>query len=302
MDMKEWLPGTFGASSVDLEGDSLQEGYEAHQRCASRCVSEGVTVDASLTDAAGQAADVLTRCGVTHLVGAFDGALLDRVQRAVEKLRGKSKQAEKLIDRKQLHDGRFQLYLPFSTPFDDRSAIGASSVVLGALDGYLNGLPYGIDHVSVLTSSSPNGNQSLHPDTSAFRRSQLSVHTALQDIPLEMGPTYFCPCTGESGEDWAMSAAIKMVVLKRRECLAHSYAPGFTRRGTVSIYDGSTFHKGLENKSGRNRDVLKLEIGTGNFPQRRGYTLSAPRLAQRQMDRFREVLGVPRFGPLESSS
>merc|ERR1712232_209485 len=195
-------------------------------------------------------------------------------------------------------DQRFQLYLPFASPFKDRAALGVNDLVLGVLDRYLAGVEFGIDHVSVLTSSSPNNDQSLHPDVPGFTKLHMSVHSALTDITLEMGPTSFCPCTGEVDDArlWPTSAAIKMTCLKTRNCLGESYAPAFTRRGTISIYDGATFHKGLANRSPQDRHVLKLELGAGDFPARRHYTAKAPKAAKKQVGKFRDALGPPRFG------
>jgi len=237
--------------------------------------------------------------GVEYCVGsevayAGNAALLCK---AVAALR-RHKAHRKLLDREQLHDGRYQLYLPFKAPFTSRAMLGAGDLVLEVLEDYFAGPDFGIDHVSVLTAGSPSGNQSLHPDVPYFKGLAVSVHTALQDVTLDMGPTYFCPCTGEAlaREEWATSAAIKMQVLKARECLASGHTPALTRRGTVTIYDGAMFHKGLANGSGRERHILKLEVGAADFPVRRNYVGSAPRAAQKQAARFREAFGRPRMG------
>ncbi|CAK0817335.1 unnamed protein product [Prorocentrum cordatum] len=71
----------------------------------------------------------------------------------------------------------------------------------------------------VLTSAAGSGNQSLHPDVPYFKGLTVSVHTALLDVTADMGPTYFCPCTGEAlrRDEWPASAAMKMSILKKKD-------------------------------------------------------------------------------------
>merc|ERR1712176_1680046 len=204
----------------------------------------------------------------------------------------------KLEDHEQLHDGRFQVYLPFAEPFKDKQLLGVSSLVETVLAGYFGDRGFGIDHVSVLTSSSPSGNQSLHPDVPYFKGLTVSVHTALVDITTDMGPTFFCPCTGEVEDkgQWPESSAIKMVILQKKACFGPTFAPTFTARGTMTIYDGALFHLGLENGSGRDRPVLKLEVGATGYPERRNYIQQAPPAGKKQTRLFREALGPPRMG------
>jgi len=302
-DMTTFLPGAFGSGSPGVARQQLQDfegAVKVHHKCAAICATEGVGVLAEAPDAAQQALDMLQRCGVVQLVGAYDQKLLDRFQKAFDKLTAQEKSYKKLLDNKQLHDGRYQVYLPFTAPFSSRETLGVNDLVLDVLVKYFaaGGVGFGIDHVSVLTSASQSGNQSLHPDVPYFKGLTVSVHTALQDVPLEMGPTFFCPCTGEAliREEWPASAAIKMSILKRRECLASSLVPKLTRRGTVTIYDGAMFHKGLENGSGKDRPVLKLEVGAEDFPDRRNYIQQATAAAKKQVLRFRDALGPPRMG------
>mmetsp|Transcript_166143 Transcript_166143/g.533279 ORF Transcript_166143/g.533279 Transcript_166143/m.533279 type:complete len:489 (-) Transcript_166143:123-1589(-) len=222
-DMTKFLPGAFGPAGprpAELIG-KLEAAYAEYWRCADECTRDGVLVDAAAVDAEAQALGMLKRCGVVQLKGGYDAELLGRVQRAIDTIAEKKSAYNKLVDRKQLHDGRFQVYLPFRAPFAERAAIGVSDLVLRVLDGYFDGRGFGIDHVSVLTSSSPSGNQSLHPDVPYFKGLTVSVHTALVDVTTEMGPTYFCPCTGEAlrREDWPGSAAIKMTILKQKALL-----------------------------------------------------------------------------------
>lgn len=303
VNMAQWLPGAFGPTAQSIQPDDLTDlhkAYAAHQDCASRCSREGVVVSAQgpVDTVAQKAAAVLRRCGVVQLSeGAWDSALLERAEQAIAKLRTKGKKYRALLDQEQLHDGRYQVYLPFAAPFSSRAALGASDVVVATLEEYFGGPDFGIDHVSALTAASPSGNQSLHPDVSYFKGLAVSVHTALQDITLDMGPTYFCPCTGEALQrnEWPASAAIKMAVLKQRECVGSSHTPELTTRGTVTIYDGAMFHKGLANGSGRNRHILKLEVGASDFPIRRNYIGTAPRVAEKQTLRFRQSFGSPRM-------
>mmetsp|Transcript_166144 Transcript_166144/g.533283 ORF Transcript_166144/g.533283 Transcript_166144/m.533283 type:complete len:427 (-) Transcript_166144:123-1403(-) len=232
---------TAAAGVVPPMPEGLQTNWECAARCAAmtdgdkavvertllqagcdpECTRDGVLVDAAAVDAEAQALGMLKRCGVVQLKGGYDAELLGRVQRAIDTIAEKKSAYNKLVDRKQLHDGRFQVYLPFRAPFAERAAIGVSDLVLRVLDGYFDGRGFGIDHVSVLTSSSPSGNQSLHPDVPYFKGLTVSVHTALVDVTTEMGPTYFCPCTGEAlrREDWPGSAAIKMTILKQKALL-----------------------------------------------------------------------------------
>mmetsp|Transcript_166145 Transcript_166145/g.533287 ORF Transcript_166145/g.533287 Transcript_166145/m.533287 type:complete len:402 (-) Transcript_166145:221-1426(-) len=313
---------TAAAGVVPPMPEGLQTNWECAARCAAmtdgdkavvertllqagcdpECTRDGVLVDAAAVDAEAQALGMLKRCGVVQLKGGYDAELLGRVQRAIDTIAEKKSAYNKLVDRKQLHDGRFQVYLPFRAPFAERAAIGVSDLVLRVLDGYFDGRGFGIDHVSVLTSSSPSGNQSLHPDVPYFKGLTVSVHTALVDVTTEMGPTYFCPCTGEAlrREDWPGSAAIKMTILKQKACFGPSFAPSFTSKGTVTIYDGAMFHQGLANGSGKDRPVLKLEVGAEGFPERRNYIQMAPSAGKKQTRLFREALGPPRMHHVQS--
>jgi len=307
--MAEWLPGAFDHKMQEHSDsgmfDELHKAYVAHHQCASRCATEGivVTTAGAHDKVAREAAETLRRCGVVQLSGVADVASLKRADKAVAALRSKKKAYKALLDQEQLHDGRYQVYLPFVEPFTSAPVLGASELVLMVLEDYFAGSDFGIDHVSVLTAGSPSGNQSLHPDVSYFKGLAVSVHTALQNISLDMGPTYFCPCTGEAliREEWPASAAIKMAILKRKECLGQSHAPVHTPRGTITIYDGAMFHKGLANGSGRERHILKLEVGASDFPVRRNYVGSAPRAAQKHAERFRRAFGPPRMTGASSS-
>mmetsp|Transcript_9280 Transcript_9280/g.22122 ORF Transcript_9280/g.22122 Transcript_9280/m.22122 type:complete len:394 (-) Transcript_9280:20-1201(-) len=297
-DMATFLPGAFGPGAAPVGSEPFSVALQVHRDCAERCASEGIAVSAD--SGAEKAVDTLRRCGVVQLLGAYDLTALDRFQKAFDQLKAKEKAYKKLLDTKQLHDGRYQVYLPFAKPFSSRETLGVSDLVLKVLHAYFmtSGGSFGIDHVSVLTSASGSANQSLHPDVHYFKGLSVSVHTALHDIPSSLGPTYFCPCTGESltREDWPASAAIKMTILKRKDCLARSFAPSFTARGTVTIYDGAMFHKGLENGSGRDRPVLKLEVAAEEFAERRNYIQLASGAAKKQVRRFREAMGPPHFG------
>ncbi|CAJ1431912.1 unnamed protein product [Effrenium voratum] len=248
-DMAAMLRDSFAPGTANAREDEFSEALEEHHNCASRCASEGVAVSVKSAGAAGQALETLQRCGVVQLLDGYDPDSLDRFDKAFDLLKSKEKAYKKLLDRKQLHDGRFQVYLPYTKPFSSRQTLGVSDLVLEILTTYFEGSGngFGIDHATVLTSATGSGNQSLHPDVHYFKGLSVSVHTALRDVPLKMGPTFFCPCTGEalSREEWPVSAAIKMTVLKRKDCLASSLAPKLTKRGTVTIYDGAMFHKAL---------------------------------------------------------
>jgi len=87
-----------------------------------------------------------------------------------------------------------------------------------------------------------------------------------------------------------------MALLKRGLCLAPGLASKFIKKGTITIYDGATFHQGLENLSGTDRDVLKLEVGADDFPTKRNYIQRAPKVAQEHVWKFRKAFGLPSFG------
>jgi len=295
------LPGTFGASAPDIKKRVKEEVKVANTdywRCADTCVREGVRVDAKAPDAGVKALATLRRCGVVQLVGSYDLNLLDRIQAGFDKLSAKEKTYEKLLDTEQLHGGRFQVYLPFAEPFKSRAALGANDLVTDVLAGYFGDRGFGVDHVSVLNSASESQNQTLHPDVPYFKGLTVSVHTALTDITRDMGPTFFCPCTGEAldAESWIASSAIKMTILKQKACFGPTFAPSFIARGTTTIYDGAMFHMGLENDSGYDRPVLKLEVGAEGYPERRNYIQMAPPAGKKQTRKFREALGPPRMG------
>lgn len=300
-DMSKWLTGAFGSPIEGLKRRVEREASDVGNRywqCADECVREGVAVEAQSENAQGRALDILKRCGVVQLIGSYDLEALDRFQRGFDALKAKRAKYDKLLDQEQLHDGRYQVYLPFAGPFKNRSMLGANDLVIKVLGGYFGEHGFGIDHVSVLNSASPSGNQSLHPDIHYFKALTVSVHTALVDVTREMGPTFFCPCTGEVVEkdSWPPSAAIKMTILKQKSCFGPTLTPSFTARGTTTIYDGAMFHKGLDNDSGRDRPVLKLEVGAEGYPARRNYIQLAPKTGKQQTLLFREALGPPRMG------
>jgi len=300
-DMRTWLPGAFAGPSAltaKEQRNRLKGAFESYWRCAERCSREGVLVDARAADAQQKATETLERCGVVQLADGYDEQLLDRTQLAIDAIKADAKAYKKLEDRKQLHDGRWQLYLPFSEPFTNRTVLGATDLVIDILAGYFGKNGFGIDHVSVLVSSPGSGNQSLHPDVMSFTRLSMSVHTALEDITRDMGPTFFCPCTGEK-EDmsaWVGSATVKMTNLLNKVCAGPSFAPKFVKRGTITIYDAATFHMGLENGSEKDRPVLKLEVGADGYPVKRNYLDMAPKEGKKQARLFRGSLGPPRMG------
>jgi hypothetical protein len=192
-------------------------------------VADSVTVDISEPDFHLRASQVLVRCGVVQLSGIFDGSgdgakLLGSVREALAILHGQEGRYAALLDTVMLRDGRYQLFLPFVEPFSVQT-LSADSKVVAVLAEYFANVSkgFGIDHISVLSSSPGSGNQTLHPDVSYFPREHLSVHTALDDISLDMGPTYFCPCTGVASEDMMANIALRMLVLDRTE-LRHNFS------------------------------------------------------------------------------
>lgn len=308
-DMATYMPGSFGPNSPDTteaEFQAFAAAISAHNKCAEECRGERVVVQPSLPRRAQRALQILQKCGFVQLPGAFDLQLLGALQKAVDELVAKHERFQQLHDNKQLHDGRSQVYLPHKPPFTSREAIGANDLVLEVLSGYFGSYKrgFGIDHVTVLTSASGSGNQSLHPDVHYFKGLSVSVHTALVDVTEDMGPTYFCPCTGEMSnpKEWPVSAAIKMTMLRQKECLAAPFHPQLTKKGTITIYDGAMFHKGLANRSPRDRPVLKLEVAGEGFVDVRNYIQGAPAAAQRQVMKFRKSMGPPKFSASSSKT
>merc|ERR1712187_848876 len=125
--MARMLPDTFSKGSTPLtkaNKEQLRVAYGKHKDCAAQCARDGVAVEVGLPNATQVAAETLRRCGVVHLVGAYDLALLDKVERAIDKLRASEKSFSALLDTIQLHDSRYQVYLPFTAPFNSREALG----------------------------------------------------------------------------------------------------------------------------------------------------------------------------------
>lgn len=300
-DMTVWLKETFGPGTPEPSSSrmaGMYKAYEEHLKCSSSCAAGGVTVNISDSDYVDQASEVLRRCGVVQLAGdAFEKSLLEQIVKGHKALRGQEGRYSALLANNMLRGGRYQVFLPYVKPFSERNAM-AGNHVFPVLQEYFKGHPdgFGFDHVSILSSAKGSENQTLHPDVPYIRRQHLSVHTALYDITYDMGPTFFCPCTGEASADNVANIAIRMLVLNRKECLGSSYARRFTPQGMVTIYDGVTFHKGLENTSPHERHLLKLEIGSGDFPIRRNYVKPAPPEAKVQTDRFRAAFAAPLLG------
>lgn len=300
-DMTVWLQETFGPGTPEPTSARMGEMYtafEEHLKCSAFCADGGVTVDVSEPGYVARASDVLKRCGVVQLAGpAFDPALFEQIVKSFNTLRSQEGRYKQLLADSMLRGGRYQVFLPYVKPFSDRNAI-AGEHVFPVLKEYFKDHPdgFGFDHITVLSSAKKSENQTLHPDVPYFRRQHLSVHTALYDITYDMGPTYFCPCTGEASADNLANIALRMLTLKLKECLGRSYVRQFTPAAMVTIYDGVTFHKGLENTSPKERHLLKLELGSGDYPIRRNYERPAPNEAKVQTQRFRAVFGPPMLG------
>merc|ERR1712151_1224212 len=85
-----------------------------------------------------------------------------------------------------------ELFLPFDQNLPDPLSDGITTAILAKYIGE----PFSLDYVSVLNARAGiAGAQELHSDVPFFPRTSLSVHTALEDITDDMGPTLFCPCT-----------------------------------------------------------------------------------------------------------
>lgn len=302
--MATWLPGTFGATSSAIAAghiEGMHAAYAEHLRCAARCNSEGATVDQSDPNAAQKALEVLERCGIVEFVGLFDAELLETVRKSISTLRSQEGRYSALLDT-NLHSGRYQVFLPFVKPFQSRDALGVSDLVRQVLTEYFAKGPnaesgWGIDHISVISSRKGSKNQTLHPDVPYRSRLHLSVHTALDDITRDMGPTYFCPCSGVSSEhEWGAQAAIRHTILQQQTCLSAPFFRDFTPKGAQKIYDGINFHMGLDNWSEGDRHVLKLETGAGDYPIRRNFTKNRQPEVLKNVAMFREKFGLPTFG------
>eukprot|EP00439_Symbiodinium_sp_Y106_P062502 s3297_g9.t1 len=61
-------------------------------------------------------------------------------------------------------------------------------------------------------------------------------------------------------------------------------------------HSDTCLQQGLENGSGRDRPVLKLEVAAEEFAERRNYIQLASGAAKKQVRRFREAMGPPHFG------
>jgi len=159
------------------------------------------------------------------------------------------------------------------------------------LDGYAGKANYSLDAFTVLVAAPGAKNQTLHADVPLMRRKLLSVLTALDDVTADMGPTFFCPCSGMASQ-WAAQDAASIAISSLTQeageiCMGSSYAPDVLPKGTVTVYDSATFHKGLENLSEKPRNVLALELVIGGRRPRRAHVSITSDAAQKQTAIFR---------------
>jgi hypothetical protein len=273
-DMHDWLPETFPSSFTQRfwsppAAAEMLAFRNSHSECTARCTEAGMTLgpDASPEEAL----SILNACGAVFLspgwaAGSEEIELARLGMEALHVYPGPLKHDH-------LRDGRTQVFLPFEPPFNS-STLLFTPAIKSLVFGYLK-KPMSIDHVSILSSRSGSAAQGMHPDVSYFRATHLSVHTALERIDLQMGPTRFCPCTAVE-EPAAFAAALRLATRSKGDCLLTSVTrTAGMEPGAATVYDGLVFHQGGANPSRQDRPILKLELGNLDFIAERNYTRGA---------------------------
>lgn len=261
-----------GAGPAFKTAADLPAEVHAYRACAAGCVEDLSRIAANGQPTAEEAARVLSRCGVVHMEAA-DPGLLDEISAAYQAVRrGKvGPGAASMMDLRQppLRSGREEVWLPFEAPFDRFTEFLATPAVAAAVASFFG--THGaavVDHVNVVNApgQGKTGRQELHSDYGSPGE-HLEVHMPLLKgpVPLEMGPTRFCPCThGRTDLRDPHERTIRRWFAGDAHCtnytdLSWVLHAGNSRRdsaGWVSLYDADVFHQGLENESPVDRPVL----------------------------------------------
>lgn len=307
----KWLPlrTALKAPAGTPEALARSEQYlSSHVECAKRCASPEyltVSIGQDLSQAAVELAVArLTECGLVHVVGS---KIVDETasawKKAIDMLRTADPTSQNDLTKSDLRANRTEIFLPFDSSSPDPLAHG---VVTAILAKYIDE-PFVLDYVSLLNARAGiAGSQELHSDVPLFPRTSISVHTAVDEISLKMGPTLFCPCThsvtgweealdGEAiGEAVRFTTAFRSAlratssVVPAMNCLGEAYVPKKLPAGLVTIYDGSVLHAGLANTASIDRMVFNMNFAAPpGYEDARNYTARDPKRAVDEVVRWR---------------
>jgi len=222
-------------------------------------------------------AEVLHRCGMVHISLADDSFadLVAKLRHSLEQLRP---QDIGLVDKQSpLRSGREELWLPFEEPFLQFEKVLENQQVAEAVRSFFdNKTDIVVDHVNIVNAPGGAGSarQGLHSDV-AMAGEHLEIHLPLVEaaearsaLPLERGPTRFCPCTqGLTDLSDPYARSIRRYFASRQRCLEYAdlswilHSEIASEGGPwVTLYDADVFHQGLENVSPKARPVMVIAL------------------------------------------
>jgi hypothetical protein len=240
---------------------------------------------AALSDAIDTVAKILARCGLVRIVGLWEEKDYAWMAKALEMYNSLTGEELLSYGRVEAVPRRTEdVLVPVGWPLSSDVWRGiarllSQPVIAGAITEHFNytGSPR-LSYASWIAAP-PAGKaskmqpQKIHSDLDS-PSSMVSVHLALEDVTVSMGPTGYCPGTHRPGENAKTNStglagplelhfARRYVALTNEEEPCTPIVPTSTRKGTVTIYDSALVHRGEANKADRPRVLLNLNIAAG---------------------------------------
>merc|ERR1719160_1186982 len=127
----------------------------------------------------------------------WDEAAKEKLRRGKAPGFAEKHSAESFASTEHLRSGRYEIFLPFEPPYNDKEVGPLRDAFLKeVIRGYFGGGSAVVDYASVI-GALPWGqsqSQGLHSDYKDARFS-VSAHSALTNVEYTMGGTRFCPCS-----------------------------------------------------------------------------------------------------------
>lgn len=258
-----------GESYVTLT--DLPEEIRGYISCARSCRDEFVKIAQGSMPSPAEAAALLRRCGVVHVPVNSD--LVQSMRAGYLSLQPSGTHAG-LVDRKQppLRSGRQELWVPYEPPFTRFHEFLMDPQVSNVISHFFNKSGVVVDHVNVVNA--PGGGiasrQDLHSDIGTPSE-HLEFHiplTGANAVPLEQGPTRFCPCShGRVDLRDPFARTIRRYFGGAAHCLDFEQLSWTLHLGNTqgsqllaTMYDADVYHQGLENVASTDRPVMVIAL------------------------------------------
>lgn len=258
-----------------MHSAELPKQINEYVSCASGCRQDLVRLASGKAPTPDEAAGILRRCGIVH-VQASDMDFVTEIRNRYEDIRkGRGPPIHKLMDLKNppLRSGREEIWVPYEPPFSRFTEILADPVLSEVVSAFFNHSTVVVDHVNLINA--PGGSvterQTLHSDI-GIPAKHLEIHLGLAPggaLPLEMGPTRFCPCTNNRVDlRDPYERTIRRYFGGNQFCTQSEELNWILHRGVaaknsnpwVVIYDADVYHQGLENVASRDRPVMVIAL------------------------------------------